>query len=350
MPEIFDDGRLEDPQILERHDAPLRLLADAGARVRREVGASAEAFEKLDGESNPRAIVAAGEDARLLRAVLEPWCPVPFVAWPGPGLPGWAGALDLVVVLGPGGGSSLTASSVADAVRRGCSLITVCPPRSMLAENAQGRHSIILPVETGDSLAAAVVMLLALHQLGVGPSVDAEEVARVLDEVAVACSPHRDIAVNPAKDIAIAFADLLPLVWGGSVLAARAARRIAEVVRRTTGRPALAAEEWQLLPVIEAAQPRDVFADPFADSELSPSQRPGLLMLDDGTEGPIVREERGRLSAAAAERDVRVCTIPAHEGSETARYAALVSYGSYAAHYLGIGLGGGAPDDAEGEW
>ena len=77
--------------------------------------------------------------------MLEPWCPVPFVAWPGPGLPGWAGALDLVIVLGPGGGNNLTASSVADAIRRGCSLITACPPRSILAEHAQG-HGAPRPV------------------------------------------------------------------------------------------------------------------------------------------------------------------------------------------------------------
>ena len=36
-------------------------------------------------DDRPRAVVAAGPDSRLLRAVLEPWCPVPFVAWPGPG-------------------------------------------------------------------------------------------------------------------------------------------------------------------------------------------------------------------------------------------------------------------------
>jgi hypothetical protein len=350
MPDAFDDGRLENPHILELFDAPLRHLADTGARVRREVNASAEAFESLATEAMPRAIVAAGEDARLLRAVLEPWCPVPFVAWPGTGLPGWAGTLDLVVVLGPGGGSDLTASSVGDAIRRGCLLITACPPRSLLAEHAHGRHSIILPVETGDSLAAAVVMLLALHRLGVGPAVDAEEVARVLDDVAVACSPHRDIAVNPAKDIAIAFADLLPLFWGGSVLAARAARRVAEVVRRTTGRAALAADGNQLLAVIEATQPRDLFADPFADSELTPSQRPGLLIFDDGADDPVVREERGRLSASAAAHDVRVCTVQAEEGSEMARYAALVNHGSYAAHYLAIGLGARDNSDAQGAW
>ena len=45
-----------------------------------------------------------------------PSCPVPFVAWPHPGLPGWAGALDLVVVLAPDGSDTGSASAVAEAV------------------------------------------------------------------------------------------------------------------------------------------------------------------------------------------------------------------------------------------
>jgi hypothetical protein len=354
--DVFDDGRLEDERVLASYDGPLRHLAESGARVRIEAGGAVDALAALETESQPRAVVATGEDARLLRAVLEPWCPVPFVAWPGPGLPGWTGSLDLVVVLGPGGGDELTASAVRDATRRGCSLVTACPPRSILAEHAAGRHSTVLPTQTGDSLAAAVVMLLALHTLGVGPAVDAEEVARVLDDVAVACSPHRDIAVNPAKDLALAFADLLPLVWGGSVLAARAARRVAETIRRTTGRPALAADEGHLVPVIEAARPRDLFADPFAESDTTPT-RPGLLVFDDGTEEAVIREERGRLVASAGSHGVRVRTLQAEEGSEMARYAALVSTGSYAARYLEIGLGSTAAaegdsgaDDGEGGW
>jgi hypothetical protein len=96
--EIFDDALLDDATALQAADVDLRRLAEAGSRVRREVGASDEVGGLLDQFDVPRALIVAGTDARLLRAVLEPWCPVPFVAWPGPGLPGWAGPLDLVVV------------------------------------------------------------------------------------------------------------------------------------------------------------------------------------------------------------------------------------------------------------
>jgi len=268
--------------------------------------------------------------------VLEPWCPVPFVAWPSPALPGWAGSLDLVVVLAPDGSDSGTASAVAEAVRRGCQVVVACPPGSAVAEHAAGRWSTILPTATRDQLATAVVMLRFLDRIGIGPSADPDEVADALDAVATACSPLRDIAVNPAKVLAISLADANPLVWGGSVLAARAARRVAESIRRSSGRTALAGDAEHLLPVIEAARPRDVFDDPVAEG--GGERRPVLVILEDGAEDPVVREQRGRLKAAADARSVRVETVSAEEHSEVARYASLLLSGTYAAEYLRLGL------------
>jgi hypothetical protein len=136
--------------------------------------------------------------------------------------------------------------------------------------------------------------------------------------------------------LAIALADANPVVWGGSVLAARAARRVAESIRRATGRTALAGDAEHLLPVIEAARQRDVFDDPFADD--GGERRPMLLVLDDGSEEAVVREHRGRLQAAAAERRVRVETVTTDAPTEVARYASLSLSGAYAAEYLRIGF------------
>ncbi len=336
----FDESRLDDEAVLSAHDAVLRPLAEAGARVRREsIDASAaatEAVARSQDQARPRAVIAAGPDSRLLRAVLEPWCPVPFVAWPGPMLPGWAGSLDLVVVLAPDGTDTGTASAVAEAVRRGCQVAVACPPGSLVAEHAVGRWATLLPTVTRDQLATAVVMLEYLDRVGLGPRADAEVVAEALDAVAIACSPHRDLAVNPAKMLAIALADSTPLVWGGSVLAARAARRVAESIRRASGRTALAGDAEHLLPVLEATKARDVFSDPFADG--GGDLRSMLLVLDDGTEDPVVREQRGRLLAAADARGVRVETVTTDAATEVARYASLLLSGTYAAEYLRLGL------------
>jgi len=336
----FDESRLDDESVLAAQDAVLRPLAEAGARVRRESidasAAAAEAVARSQDQARPRAVIAAGPDSRLLRAVLEPWCPVPFVAWPGTMLPGWAGSLDLVVVLAPDGADPGTASAVAEAVRRGCQVVVACPPGSLVADHAVGRWVTLLPTVTRDQLATAVVMLEYLDRVGLGPRADAEVVAEALDSVAIACSPHRDLAVNPAKMLAIALADSTPLVWGGSVLAARAARRVAESIRRASGRTAIAGDAEHLLPVIEAAAPRNVFDDPFADD--GGELRPMLLVLDDGSDDPVVQEQRRRLQAVADERGVRVEVVTTDAATEVARYASLLLSGTYAAEYLRIGF------------
>jgi hypothetical protein len=336
----FDESRLDDEGALQAADVRLRELAEAGARVRREAAEAADgvaaAVATARNADRPRAIVAAGPDSRLLRAVLEPWCPVPFVAWPGPALPGWAGGLDLVVVLAPEGSDRATAAAVAEAVRRGCQVVVACPAGSLVAQHAEGRWSTIVPTVTRDQLATAVVVLEYLDQVGLGPRADHRDVASALDEVAIASSPHRDLAVNPGKMLAIALADTDPIVWGGSSLAARAARRVSETIRRASGRSAIAGDAEHLLPLIEATRPRDVFDDPFAEG--GGESRPLLLVFDDGADDPVVREDRGRLRAAAAEHGVRVETVTTDADTEVARYASLVLSGRYGAEYLRLGL------------
>jgi hypothetical protein len=335
----FDESRLDDEIALGSIDLRLRTLAESGSRVRREVAAAEDAIAEAVAratDARPRAVIAAGPDSRLLRAVLEPWCPVPFVAWPSPGLPGWAGSLDLIVVLAPEGSDAGAASAVAEAARRGCQVVVACPPGSMVAEHAAGRWSTVLPTSTADQLATAVAMLGFLHQVALGPSATPAEVSEALDAVATACSPHRDISINPAKMLAISLADSNPVVWGGSVLAARAARRVAESIRRASGRTALAGDAEHLLPVIEATRPRDLFADPVADGVTD--RRPVLVVLDDGVDVPVLAEQREVLESAARERDVRVETVAAEAEAEMARYASLMLRGTYAAEYLRLGL------------
>ena len=341
MADLFDDSLLDDEGALSRADPVLRPLAEAGSRVRREAAEVADALSQavaLTRDDRPRAVIAAGPDSRLLRAVLEPSCPVPFVAWPNPGLPGWAGALDIVVVLAPEGADTGSASAVAEAVRRGCQVVVACPPESLVAQHAAGRHTTVLPTRSRDQLAIAVVMLQFLSRIDLGPACDAEEVATALDDVAVSCSPHHDLAVNPAKMLAIALADATPLVWGGSVLGARAARRIAESLRRASGRTALAGDAEHLLPVIARAPQRDVFDDPFSEDE--PAElRPALVVLDDNSDDPSVREQRGRLTTEADERSVHVEVLSSAAPGDLACYASLLGQGRYAAAYLGLGLG-----------
>jgi hypothetical protein len=335
---IFNDAWLDDEKALAGADAILRRLAEAGARVRRETADSAEPINQLRGLPRPRAVIAAGTEARFIRAMLEPVCPVPFVAWPTHGLPGWVGALDLVVVMASERAPAGVIATVHEAVRRGSQLLIACPRPSMIAEHAAARSTIMLPTATADPLAAAIVVLHGLHKIQLGPEVRPELVADAMDKVAQDCSPHADVAENPAKDLAMGLAEAQPLVWGGSVLAARASRRIAEALRAASGRAALAADAEALLPILDSTGPRDPFADPFED-QVSIDRRPTLVLLDDGNTENLIRTDHERLASSAERADVRVCTIAHWAGSDVERYASLLQTGMFAAVYLAVGLG-----------
>ncbi|MFX4272452.1 SIS domain-containing protein [Propionibacteriaceae bacterium Y1685] len=334
---VFDDSLLEDERVLAAADPALRQLAEAGSRLRIEAAAAESGLSALnEGRSDrPRAVIAVGAEARLVRALLEPVCPVPFVAWPVAGLPGWVGPLDLVVVLAAEAADVALVATAREAVRRGARLIIACPDSSPLAEHGASASTTLLTTRTADSLAASVVVLEGLCRLGLGPRVAVEQVAEIVDDVARRCSPHTDLATNPGKELALAVGDAQPLVWGGSVLAARASRRIAEGLRLASGRPALAADADALLPVIETVAVKDPFADPFDQPEV----RPVLVVLDDGNSEAWIRAARGRLMAAAERHDVRVSVVEADQGEEIDRYAALLQQGLYGCRYLAVGLG-----------
>ena len=335
---MFDDAWLDDRQALAGADHVLRRLAESGARLRRETGEAEQPIAGLADFQRPRAVIAAGTEARFIRAILEPVCPVPFLAWPAHGLPGWVGALDLVVVLASDTAPPDLLATVHEAVRRGCQLVICCPPVSVMAEHAAGRSTILLPTATGDALAAAVVALSALHRMQLGPEVRPALVADATDAVAQECSPFVDVSQNPAKDLAMGLAEAQPLVWGGSVLASRAGRRVAEALRAATGRAALAADADALLPVLDLAAPRDPFADPFEDGP-GADRRPALVLLEDGNQDPPIQVAQNRLLAAADRNDIRVCRIAHPSGSDVERYAALLQTGMFAAVYLAVGLG-----------
>lgn len=333
---LFDDARLESPGLAE--DETLLWLATSGARIRR--AALSRPQGHLERVERPRGILAFGSEARLVRAVLEPACPVPFMAWPGPGLPAWVGPLDLAVVLGDYESPEWVLQCAAEAARRGASLIVAAPEDSELAAVAHSPSTTLIPTYESDAVAAAVAVLGQLGQLGLGPLVHSEHVADAADLVAEACAPARDLSVNPGKELALELAEGLPLIWGGTVLAARASRRIAEALRRACGRPALAADASELGALLDAVPRRDPFADPF-DGE--PEIRPVLVLLDDDKLPPHLRATADRLVAQAESVGVRYTRISSGDAELTAsdveRYVTLLQRGLYGAAYLEIGLG-----------
>ncbi len=330
----FDDSRLEDARILRLADPLLIPLAESGARLRREHDRALGPLGELADGVRPRAVIAFGPEARLLRAVLEPTCPVPFVAWPALGLPGWVGPLDLVVLIGTTGPEPLAVAH--EALRRGCRLIVACDPDSALAQLAASRATTLLPTAS-DPLTAAVLVLAGLHTLGLGPAVSPSAVADAMDAVADECGYRANVSMNPAKTMALDLADAQPLVWGGTVLAARASRRIAEALRAASGRLSLSADAGALLPLVEATAPRDVFSDPFDNGHTE--RRPGLVLIDDGLADEAAEATQRQLLRAAEAVDIRVVRLAHGRDSVVERYVTVLLKGLFGAAYLQIGLG-----------
>ncbi|MCL2470149.1 MAG: hypothetical protein FWF25_00190 [Propionibacteriaceae bacterium] len=323
---MFDDSLLDDPVALLAKGERVRALALTGARIRLE-----HTDELLDiashlGGVRPRSVVAIGAEARLIRAVVEPSCPVPCVAWPMTVLPPWAGPLDLVIVLA--GADARLLPACVEAHKRGCWLLVVAPQGCPILDESVSME--MLPTHQDDPFVSALLALKVLDLLDLGPGLDLEDTAAALDAVAETCGPRHGLEVNPAKNLACALADVVPLLWGGSVLAARASRRVAEALRDVTGLPVLAADEHALAPLLLKSEPRDLFADPV---EGGPDvTRFCLLILDDEEYVPYGVD----LARLAESRDVRVETIRCMDGNPVERYASLLHQGLFAAAYLDL--------------
>ena len=283
-------------------------------------------------------MIAAGSEARFIRAMLEPVCPVPFVAWPAYGLPGWVGALDLVVVMASEASSPALVATVHEAVRRGAQLLIACPPASTIAEHAGSSSTILLPTATADPLAAAIVCwppCTDAARAGGRPAA----VADAMDQVAEDCSPFADVAENPAKDLAIgagrgAAAGLGRLGAGGPGQppgrrgAARRQRPGRAGRRRRRAAPGAGV----------GRAPRPV-RRPLRGRGLGrPAPGPG----DPGRRQPGVADPHRRGAAEGRRRTQRHPGLrhrSTRSGSDVERYAALLQTGMYTAVYLAVGLG-----------
>jgi len=370
MPYI-EESVLDDQQVLAALDSrqTLRALATAGAQVRHAVDLAAEArFERLTGGERPRSVLVAALGgsaviADVLELLAEPASPVPIQIRRNLPLPGWVGAMDLVVAVSQSGHAEGPVALAAEAARRGAALLTIGAADSPLAEvaaRARGIH-VAVPVGSMSSRTALWAMLtpvlLGAHAIGMvdaGPVVMAR-VADRLDEQANTFRPSSEAFVNPAKALACELAEGVPVVLGDGPLTGVAACRAAAMLARTARVPAT----WGELPdaasqvvscfdgpftdaAASARMPRgaDIFADPYLDGPPAPRLRL-LLLRDDGAE---VVDDRTRLLADAVARTARDAGVKVSErstepGHALERLAGQVALTDFAAVYLALGLG-----------
>ena len=367
----FDAARLEDAGALERGDggAMLRALATAGAQVRRTVTAASEAgVEGLDPGDRPRQVLVAAMGADdlvtdVVSTLADQASAVAVVGANNLPVPGWVGALDLVVAVSLSGRSRGPVHLAAEAGRRGARLLSVGAADSPLAEVTARARGIHVPVDvtglTSRTAAWSLVtpVIVALGRLGL-LSVDGEVIAAVadrLDDQASACRPSSEAFVNPAKVLAVDLAGRVPMILGDGPLSAVAARRFGAVLARTARVPAVTGElpdaASALLACLDgpfaatATLPgggRDIFADPDADgvrTELA------LVTLRDVVPEPITPQDAARHDLAqgivdlARDSGAVVRELSPQAGPDLARLAELIALADFTATYLALGHG-----------
>ncbi len=354
---VFEEHRLDDvgtDPALDRGGL-LRQTATAAAQVRQARTAALESgLTALAEDGRPRSVVVAGSGVgafagAALSVLLGTGSPVPVHTVTGYRLPGWVGAHDLVVAVSAGTGAQTDSAvrTALEAVRRGCRFAAVGPrggPLAGIAEQARAPHvALPVPGEPRTLLWSLLVpLLVAAEQIGVRAAAEAdlEATAALLEDVAQRCRPTADTYVNPAKELALALADALPVVWGATPVAALAARWAAAQFAANARCPALAAsppeavrtQSGVLAGPLGVAGPRSIFDDPVDE----PGVRMRVLLLRDDQALPEEAADLAAAERAAAEAGVRVSEVAAQGRTPVERLAGLIALTDYASLYLAV--------------
>lgn len=349
---MLDDTLLDDPERLSDADVEglLRAVATAGAQVRAtaETAAEVDLAGRLAG-GRPRSLVllrrpGAGDSAAsLLHALIAPASPVPVVL--ADLVPGWVGALDVVVAHTDDSQDPEFASSLERAARFGATVVLSAPPDGPVASAVAGRAVLLPPrvtVPPGLTWATALTAgLLTANALGT-PVGDVEALADLLDTEAGRCHPGQESFANPAKSLALRMADRVPLLWGLDETAVAVARHGAHALaayaavvadvsgyRQAMARPALRRA------AVAGSRERDIFADPDDLSTEGPTPRVLLLSVRTGPVADTARHQAGEILTSAD------LLAPAEEISadEAGRAAVPALRLELAALYLGLAAG-----------
>nr|WP_307723840.1 SIS domain-containing protein [Terrabacter aerolatus] len=360
---MFDEARLDDEGALSSLDSSdtLRALAGAGAQVRRTMAAAGEAGLDRLRDVEPRGVVVAAAGgsvavADLFEAVSRGAAALPVQSCSSGSLPGWVGALDVVIAVSQSGRAAGTLALAAEAARRGAFLVTVGAAGSPLADVCARAHGVHVPIDVGGSSsrtsvwAQATPALLAADAMGIASVSHATltELADLLDRVATDARPSSESFVNPAKILATELAESTPIVLGegpfGDVTARRAAAMFGRTGRVPVAHGCLPDAASQIVACFDGPLAPgqsggggndDIFADPFVDG---PSRLPlRLIMLRDTSAGDG-HELADTVVSVAEDAGVRVSLVDAPAADPLLRLAHHVALTDFAATYLALGF------------
>ena len=218
-------------------------------------------------------------------------------------------------------------------------------------------------------------LLQALDALGLHTVAPAllERIADALDETAEQCRPGGEVFTNPAKSLAVEFAETRPVIVGAGALAGVAARAIADAVQLARRRPCRRRQPagrrragGRAAARVDVRHRTRTTCSVIASTIARPQRAPagGRSATDGDARDAALGERSGahvQLDEVAARRaasaltrladqfGVRWSEVDVPDGPPLARFAAATLFGEFTAAYLGFGLGldPGAPRPAE---
>lgn len=249
-------------------------VAHEGAQLR-IMARAVQQLEHLRG-TNPRSIVVIATDQfayAAVNALIELRAPLPLPILVTSELPGYVGALDVVVVVGDASDSEAASRALMSATRRGAETVLAGPARGPLIDDAPDGSMIIpsLPTAAGPSpmraFGGVAAVLDSVTQpvevIGERLSVIAADVDGELEIL----SPERDASVNVARQLR-EFSTAARIIHTGFDATGAAVARAAAHIWSARGIPSGFVERNELASATEDAAGTagvDIFHDPFID-------------------------------------------------------------------------------------
>ncbi|GAA4473190.1 TobH protein [Rhodococcus olei] len=235
-------------------DGAMRAAALGGAQVRSVAEAVAEGALDRIRDLRPRSVVLvtsggrAGRAAALLAAAVGPRLGVPILRLPS--VPPWLGSLDVVVAAGDDPGDPRLVAAADSALRRGAELVVAAPAEGPLQAAAAGRGTLLPPrVPVPDRhgflryLAVGLAVVGALESGRSAAAIpDLAALAELLDAEAARNHPSAEVFHNPAKALAMRMQGRRVVFAGDGPATTVLAGHGAEMLLRTAGVVATAAD------------------------------------------------------------------------------------------------------------
>ena len=330
---------LDDRAALRAADPGGMLDTVAGLAAQcREAYATGLATSPLPEADDVASIVVCGMGGSaiagdVLAAVAAPRLRIPVTVVRTPELPEFCGPHTLVVASSYSGETSETLGLFEEAAVRGCRILSITSGGTLGERSAElGVGRVLAPGGLMPRAAfghLALGALGALEAMGIAPSHadDVDEAVALMDEVMAESGPDVTGPSNPAKALALAIGERVPVVWGADGIASVAATRWKTQFNENAKVPAFAAALPEL--------------DHHEVVGWSPGRGEGFAVIalrHAGEHGDVAT--RFPLSEEIARRSgADVHEVEARGRSDLARLLTLVQIGDLVSTYLGLAHG-----------